>query len=259
MAVFDEPSPFEDDIEIEAEPQAEIPSARVDADRLWNLGTLVILLCLVILVAVFALIYVNPSAVVNPYPPPTLPVAMLLPTSTATLPQPTATETLIPTETPAPTDTPTPPAPTSTVVGADQVQVEVPTAHTNAVYAYDLRSAPAPIDATLLYPGRSCTWMGVGGQISDLSGRPVTGINVQMYGVADGRSMNIVTLSGTAQKYGEAGFEFTISDEKVFASKGVFWIQLIDQQRAPLSKRVVFDTFDDCSRNLVVINFVQVR
>jgi hypothetical protein len=101
--------------------------------------------------------------------------------------------------------------------------------------------------------------MGVGGQVSNLSGRPVTGINVQMYGVADGNSMNVITLTGTAQKYGEAGFEFTISEEKVFASKGVFWIQLIDQQRNPLSKRVVFDTFDDCSRNLVVINFTQVR
>jgi hypothetical protein len=101
--------------------------------------------------------------------------------------------------------------------------------------------------------------MGVGGQVSDLSGRPVTGINVQMYGIVDGRSMNVITLTGTALKYGEAGYEFTISDEKVFASKGVFWIQLIDQQRNPLSKRVVFDTLDDCVRNLVVINFTQVR
>ena len=257
MTVIDEPSPFEDEEEL----AVDIPSARVDADRLWNLGTLVILLCMVILVAIFASIYANPNAVVNPYPPPTAAVAILLPTRTATVPLPTPTETeiVMPTETPAPTDTPVPIGPTSTVVGADQVIEEAPTAKANAAYAYDLKSAPAPIDATLLYPGRGCNWLGVGGQVSDLSGRPVTGINVQMYGVADFRSMNVVTLTGTAQKYGEAGFEFTISDEKVFSSKGVFWIQLIDQQRNPLSKRVVFDTFDDCARNLIVINFVQVR
>ncbi|HSV86480.1 MAG TPA: hypothetical protein VLH85_07885, partial [Levilinea sp.] len=67
------------------------------------------------------------------------------------------------------------------------------------------------------------------------------------------------TLTGTALKYGEAGYEFTISDENIFASKGDFWIQLIDQQRNPLSARVVFDTFDDCARNLIIINFTQVR
>jgi hypothetical protein len=254
MALIDEPSPFEDEIE---QPQILTPSARVAPDHLWNLGTLVVLLCMVILVAVIALIYLNPQAVVNPYPPPTLPVAMLLPTATETPLPPTAEPTDRPTATPAPTETPLPAAPTATLVSV--VQVDSPTPHANAAYAYDLRSAPAPIDATLLYPGRGCTWMGVGGQVENLSGRPMTGINVQMYGIVDGRSMNVITLTGTAQKYGEAGYEFTISDEKVFASKGVFWIQLIDQQRNPLSRRVVFDTFDDCARNLVVINFTQVR
>jgi hypothetical protein len=254
MALIEEPSPFEEEIE---QLPAEIPSARIDPDRLWNLGTLVVLLCLVILVAVFALIFVNPQAVVNPYPPPTMPVALLLPSSTPTPPLPTAEPTQPPTATPAPTETPLPAAPTATRVSA--VVVESPTPHANAAYAYDLKSAPAPIDASLLYPGRGCGWMGVGGQVSNLSGRPVTGINVQMYGMVDGNSMNVITLTGTAQKYGEAGYEFTISEQKVFASKGVFWIQLIDQQRNPLSKRVVFDTFDDCARNLVVINFTQVR
>jgi hypothetical protein len=260
MTVVDEPSPLDDLDDIEEQPQVSIPSARVDPDRLWNLGTLVILLCLVILVGVFASIYVNPNTAVNPYPPPTVPVAILLPTSTATIPVPTATPTEAPTETPQPTDTPAPPAPagpTPTLVSA--VEVELPTARANAAYAYELKSAPAPIDASLLYPGRGCDWMGVGGQVSDLSGRPVTGINVQMVGVADGRTMNVVTLTGTALKYGEGGYEFTISDKQVFRSKETFWIQLIDQQRSPLSKRVVFDTFDDCSRNLIVINFTQVR
>lgn len=255
MTVIDEPSPF-DDIEVPPE-DISIPSARVDPDRLWNLGTLLVSLCMVILLGVFALIFLNPHAAVNPYPPPTMPVAMLLPTSTITPPVPTAAPTERPTETPEPTHTPTPPAPTATLVSA--VQVESPTPHANAAYAYDLKSAPAPIDASLLYPGRACTWTGVGGQVSDLSGRPVTGINVQMYGMVDGRSMNVITLTGTALKYGEGGYEFTISEESLVASKGVFWIQLIDQQRNPLSKRVVFDTHDDCSRNLIVINFTQVR
>jgi hypothetical protein len=105
MALIEEPSPFEEEIE---QLPAEIPSARIDPDRLWNLGTLVVLLCLVILVAVFALIFVNPQAVVNPYPPPTMPVALLLPSSTPTPPLPTAEPTQPPTATPSPTETPLP-------------------------------------------------------------------------------------------------------------------------------------------------------
>ncbi|HSV85616.1 MAG TPA: hypothetical protein VLH85_03510, partial [Levilinea sp.] len=177
MAVIDEPSPFDE----EEEPRLVIPSARVDADQLWNLGTLLVLLCLVILVAIFALIYVNPGADVNPYPPPTMPVAMVLPTITETPLVATAEPTNHPTQTPNPTETPKSVAPTATLVSA--VQVESPTPYADAAHRYDLKSAPASIDAALLYPGRGCNWIGVGGQVSDLSGRPVTGINVQMVGI----------------------------------------------------------------------------
>jgi hypothetical protein len=36
-------------------------------------------------------------------------------------------------------------------------------------------------------------------------------------------------------------------------------VQLFDQSMAPLSERVFFDTYDDCSQNLILINFRQVR
>ncbi|MEN4041864.1 MAG: hypothetical protein ROW39_05930 [Anaerolineaceae bacterium] len=256
MAVIDEPSLFDE----EEEPLAAIPSAQIKPDLLWNLGTLIVLLCLVIVVAIFTLIYVNPNAMVNPYPPPTMPVAMLLPTITATPPAPTPAPTLEPTQTPTPAASPTPAVfaePTATRVSA--VTVVSPTPYADAEYRYALKGAPAFIDAALLYPGRGCQWMGVGGQVSDLSGRPVTGMNVQMVGTMDGASINVITLTGTALKYGEAGFEFTISDAGLFNSRRDFWVQLIDQQRNPLSEQVFFDTFDDCAVNLIVINFSQVR
>jgi len=37
------------------------------------------------------------------------------------------------------------------------------------------------------------------------------------------------------------------------------WVRLIDQARLPLSPKVYFDTYEDCHRNLIVINFRQVR
>jgi len=36
-------------------------------------------------------------------------------------------------------------------------------------------------------------------------------------------------------------------------------VQLLDQAGAPLSEKIYFETFEDCNRNLVFINFKQVR
>jgi hypothetical protein len=36
-------------------------------------------------------------------------------------------------------------------------------------------------------------------------------------------------------------------------------LQLVDQAMMPISNRVILDTFADCARNLVLVNFKQAR
>ena len=58
--------------------------------------------------------------------------------------------------------------------------------------------------------------------------------------------------------YGRGGYEFTLADHPI-ASKQSAWVQLLDQSNLPLSPKVYFNTYEDCSKNLIIVNFKQVR
>jgi hypothetical protein len=253
MAVF-EPVHIDNDSDEEY-----VRSQSNPKDVLWNALTGLALLSMLALVVLVGFIYTNPGANYNPFPPPTMPAVLVIPSETPTPLPPTETPIPLPTYTAEPTYTAAPATVTSTVIGAGRT----PTATAepqNSVYAFQPQGVPAPIDATILYPDRgACQWMGVGGQVTDMQGRPVIGIGVVLGGYLDGRTINMTSLTGTALKYGEAGYEFTLTNEAPFNSEAVYWVRLVDQQRLPLSPKVIFDTSEDCATRLVIINFKQVR
>jgi hypothetical protein len=65
-------------------------------------------------------------------------------------------------------------------------------------------------------------------------------------------------MTGMVSTYGPGSYEFELATEPV-ASEQTLWVQLFDQAMLPLSDKVYFDTFDDCERNLILIQFNQVR
>ncbi|MBI9047459.1 MAG: hypothetical protein JEZ06_23435 [Anaerolineaceae bacterium] len=227
-------------------------------DTIWNILTGIVLLAMLIVVVVMFLVYQNPDLEMNPYPPPTVPAKLILPTSTNTaIPMP-ATWTAVPTQTMTATKTALPTRtmiPTNTPVQQDNVGGD----ESSSFYKYGLQNAPNTIAADILHPEyNQCNWTGVGGNVSDLQGRPVTGIVVQLGGVYDGSIVSETSLTGTVLQYGEAGYEFTLANEP-FNSEGKLWVMLMDQSRIPLSPKIPFDTFEDCNQNLVVINFKQIK
>jgi hypothetical protein len=233
---------------------------------LWNVLTIIVLLCMVVVIAFVTLTYTNPYNQFNPYPPPTEAVAIVLPTEV--LP-PTGTPTpasLPPTWTPTPSISPIPsetPLPSATAalatpLGEESLQTATSTPKVDSKYPFVLRTDPVGIDASILYPSRGCRWSGVGGQVVDMQDSPYIGITVQLGGTLEGLYTNEYSLTGTATKYGEAGFEFTLTDYP-FDSDSELWVRLIDQSNYPLSEKVFFDTFADCGQNLIIINFEQVR
>jgi hypothetical protein len=68
----------------------------------------------------------------------------------------------------------------------------------------------------------------------------------------------MVTISGTAPQYGQAGYEFKLADQPIDSVQSLY-VQLLDQADLPLSEKYYFDTFNDCEKNLVLINFKQIR
>jgi hypothetical protein len=105
-------------------------------------------------------------------------------------------------------------------------------------------------------PQLGCGWMGVGGQIFDRNGKPVTSLIVQVGGILAGVQVDLLTVSGGATAFGEGGYEFTLA-QRPLGSEGELWVQLFDLSGEQLSDQVYFDTFNSCDRNLVLINFLE--
>ncbi|RPI34314.1 MAG: hypothetical protein EHM70_03250 [Chloroflexota bacterium] len=239
------------------ETQKAPPKPNISA-LIWNILTALVLLTTLCIGGVFLLIFFNPAMALNPYPPPTLPSLIVLPTETPTArvlpptwtptvtPEPTATRTPLPTVTPFGAATPANAAaePSSTIIGGMSFVVQ----------AGVIKAIP-----NINHPDAGCNWMGVAGQANDLSGAPITqGLLVQLGGTLEGRSLEMLSMTATAPQYGPGGFEIQLADKAVL-SNSTLWVQLLDQQGLPLSDRVYFDTFADCEKNLIIIQFKQVK
>lgn len=229
----------------------------------WNVLTALVLLMVLCVVAGFLMVFLDPYSQLNIFPPPTLPARAEMPTATPTpkqvLPptwtasptgEPTITNTPRPTSSPAPSETPfnlftlTP-----TTAGADAGGMPFSVGP----------GTPVSTSSLAFYPETECNWLGVAGQVFDLSGAPVPGQQVRIGGILAGRTIDQLTLTGLASAYGAEGFYEVKLGDTPTASIGTLWVQLLDQGGLPMSDKIFFDTFDDCENNLIFVNFKQVR
>ncbi len=230
----------------------------------WNILTIFALLGVLAIALIFLAIFLNPYASLNPFPPATLPAVMAFPTSTATpvrfldptwtaspTQEPTITSTLLPSSTLPPTETPfvlftlTPTPEETPQLGKMPFEISPGT--------------PVSTSSLAFHPDAGCNWFGVAGQVFDLSGAPVSGQQVQIGGTLVGSPVSLLSLTGLANAYGTAGFyEFNLGDKPI-ASNGTLWVQLLDQAGLAMSDKIYFDTSNSCDKNLIFINFKQIR
>ncbi len=182
-------------------------------------------------------------------------------------PEPTATVTLAPVE-PQPTLTPLPPeggGPERPVAGITETPgpiVTLPPPKTpTATATLDLPDfvvqPGSPINVqNFSHPELGCDWLGVAGQAFDTAGQPVRFLVVVAGGTLAGGEVNDLTVTGSAPIYGPGGYELTLA-QRPLGSTGTIWIQLFDLEGKPLSERIVLDTVNDCSRNLILLNFLK--
>jgi len=156
-----------------------------------------------------------------------------VPTQTAT---PVLTATTVPSLTPTFTSTPTP-----------------------EVYPFILIGEPEMMNNALIRPGLSCEYLIIAGQVWDLQDVPVTdSATIHLYGSLAGFTIDRYALPGTAQVYGESGYEFVL-EGLVVDSLESLTIRLEDTNGLPLSTGYAIETFEDCQKNLILVNFKQVR
>lgn len=106
----------------------------------------------------------------------------------------------------------------------------------------------------------NCDGLYVAGQVFDKNGGPVVLIWIQLGGVLNDEPLyEEEALSGSATQWGQSGYEIKIT-ENMANSIGEVYVQVYDQNSEDIvSELIFFNTFDDCDRNLVLINWVEVE
>ncbi len=100
-----------------------------------------------------------------------------------------------------------------------------------------------------------CKWMGVAGQVFDLDGNPINSVIVNIGGTMNGVPVtNALGVTGTSDAYGPQGYEIVLGNTSV-DTRHTLYIQLMNTNGDPISPPYYFDTYADCNKNLVVINF----
>jgi hypothetical protein len=217
----------------------------------------------------YVALYLNPEAAFNPFPPGAVEAGLVdLPTplvpllasreSAAASPtrqtSPTVTRTPLPTATPRPSLTATR-AGTSTPVAT--LVVIVPTGPsatptwTRSPFRFTVQG-DVPFAVENVFNLEGCNWMGIGGQVYDVQGRPLIGYVVAL----DGGNLSGNSLSGTQPQYGPAGYEFKLADAPK-ATSGMYRVQLRDPQNVPVSDWIRVETFAECTKNVLLVNFLQ--
>jgi hypothetical protein len=230
---------------------------------LWNLLTVLVLISVICLAWYILTVFTNPYSSLNPFPPqkvptlyqtitPTITIIQQEPTWTSTqTTEPTATRTKAPTWTQLPEFT----TPIFTATPEESPTEGEPTISPTPMPA----SAEITYEAnTVVYPDSACDWLGVGGQVLDMDGKPLQFQTVQLGGTLEGNLVSRMTLSGNAPDYGESGFEFVLADHPI-ASSETLWVQLFDNAATALTDKIFFDTYDNCEQNLVLIVFTKNR
>jgi hypothetical protein len=151
---------------------------------------------------------------------------------------PTVTQTPTATPTRTPTNTPAGPTPTAT--------------NTRSPQAYTLQTG-SPTYLSNFLNNAGCSWFGIAGRAFALDGSVVIGLTVK---VRAGETDLPPVLTGSAPAIGTGGYEVFLSDHPT-ASTNVYKIQLFNANGAALSEQYSLTTFGDCTKNLVMVNFVQ--
>ena len=232
---------------------------------IWDFITIFVLLITICLGIYFTMIFINPKSALNPLQPfesqlvsSTITPIQLNPTwtATATVFVP-ATGTLAASLTPPPTGTPA-----SFLPGAES---PTPTNNPSSTATPKTPFSVSSINSTksVFIPhlqDLGCNWQGVGGTVDDQNNSPIYGIVVRLAGTYDGKSVDIVVVSGISPEYGQSGFEFTLPfGTTPIPSKDKIYIQLLDQAGLPLSEKIFLDTSNDCDENLVLVRFKKNR
>lgn len=126
-----------------------------------------------------------------------------------------------------------------------------PTPHPILVYVQP--QSPVYL-VNFLHPELGCTWSGVAGQIFNSTGEPVNGLIIEINGELNGNPFLGLGLTGTSLPIGPGGYEIQLSDKPLNSNHSLS-LRIFDQHGNQLNETLPLVTFNDCQKNLIIINF----
>lgn len=115
---------------------------------------------------------------------------------------------------------------------------------------------PQAVPSVDYHPEHGCQFLGVGGRVIDRTGTPVKNLEIFLSGTLNDNVVQMRSVSGSAPIYGQGGFEFILAGEPI-ATNNTLVVMLIDSNGTPLSTPVTISTYNDCERNLILVDFWQ--
>ncbi len=225
--------------------------------RALNQLTMLVLGLTAIVLICYLVIFFVPSIPLNPFQPVARQVLVpATPTATATgAPPPTWTWTPMPSITPVrPTNTPVPtltprPTRTPTLVPTPTINPLIPT---RSPFKF---TASRPVLTSDPYGAACGNWGGVGGQVLDVDGSPLKGVNVVGWGGPIDEQGKLVYVSGSNARInkfynGDGAYELYIGAPGDFE----FNVAVYENGR-PVSPIVKVKMINDCRFDLALINF----
>lgn len=129
----------------------------------------------------------------------------------------------------------------------------IPTSIPQTILVYLQPQSPVYI-VNFLHPELGCTWSGVAGQIFNSAGEPVNGLIVEISGQLHGNPFLGLGLTGTSLPIGPGGYEIQLSDKPLESNQSLS-LRIFDQQGNQLNETLPLITYNDCQKNLIIINF----
>ncbi len=124
-------------------------------------------------------------------------------------------------------------------------------------FPYMYQPGTPVLTQNFIHPEAACNWDGVGGQVFDRNGQPVTGVIVRIYGLYAGAPLYANVLTGISQKLGPGGYEYRIG-EMPLTSSGQLTMQVYSLMGEALSYPITVSTGGTCETNLALVNFREV-
>ncbi len=200
----------------------------------YNFLTLLLVVCTILTIIWFGILWDNPQSALNPLPPATPFVIVTV------LPNNAAVQDIDPSQ-------PTPDA---------DGQIFVVITDTPAPTAIGTESPFTFVTSPVLYAPNSnelgCNWWSIAGTVSDFDNNPISGYRISV----TGNGIDETVFSGASQAFGAGGYELPLVGTP---QEALFTVQLLTAQDVPLSDEISVTTRSDCDGNVTVINFIQNR